>query len=107
MHSTGRYVRVMWYVNHCATLLLLRVSEYISLLINMVHYNAAYLDRYVCDIAKQPDSSESMGLFLDLLNAIVCYSSLPVDALVAFATTLCHTLNVERFCEKSWGWVTF
>ena len=46
VHSTGRYVHVMWCVNHCATLppLLLRVSEYISLLINMVHYNAAYLD---------------------------------------------------------------
>ena len=43
-----------------------------------------------------------MELYLDLLNAIVCYSSLPVDALVPFVTTLCHTLNVERFCEKSW-----
>ena len=60
------------------------------------------LFRYVCDIAKQPDSLGSMELFLDLLNAIVCYSSLPVDALVPFVTTLCHTLNVERFCEKSW-----
>ena len=43
-----------------------------------------------------------MELFLDLLNAIVCYSCLPVDALLSFVTTLCHTLNVERFCEKSW-----
>lgn len=43
-----------------------------------------------------------MELFLDLLNAIVCYSSLPVDVLGPFVTTLCHTLNVERFCEKSW-----
>ena len=56
----------------------------------------------MCDIAKQPDSLGNMELFLGLLNAIVCYSSLPVDALVPFVTTLCHTLNVERFCENSW-----
>ena len=41
VHSTGRYVCTVLAV---VLLLKLRVSEYISLLINMVHYNAAYLD---------------------------------------------------------------
>lgn len=46
VHSTGRCVCAVYCVNHCVTVTLppLRVSEYISLLINMVHYNAAYLD---------------------------------------------------------------
>lgn len=42
-----------------------------------------------------------LQLCLDFLNAVVCYSSLPPDALHSFVTTLCHTLNIERFSKKS------
>lgn len=43
VHKTGKYVYAV--VNHCVTCTrTVRVSEYISLLNNMVHYNAAYLD---------------------------------------------------------------
>ena len=32
---------------------------------------------------------------------MVCYSSLPADALQSCVTTLCHTLNIERFSRRS------
>lgn len=47
VHNTGKYVCVCVYTicPLCYSYLFnLRVSEYISLLNNMVHYNAAYLD---------------------------------------------------------------
>ena len=31
----------------------------------------------------------------------MCYSSLPADALQSCVTTLCHTLNIERFSRRS------
>ena len=43
VHQTGKYVYTSILCCVIATLIV-RVSEYISLLINMVHYNAAYLD---------------------------------------------------------------
>ena len=44
---------------------------------------------------------EIQQLCLDLLNAVVCYSSLPSDSLKIFVITLCQSLNIECFSKKS------
>ena len=46
--TTGRYVCCTHHLYSAVSLLPpIRVSEYITLLVNMVHYNAAYLDDIV------------------------------------------------------------
>ncbi len=40
-------------------------------------------------------------LCLDFINAVVCYSSLPVQSLHDLVTMLCLSLNVEKFAKKS------
>lgn len=52
-------------------------------------------------LTTQLNRSHSTQLCLEFLNAVVCYSSLPSDTLHSFVTTLCHTLNIERFSMKS------
>jgi len=83
--------------------------DFLSLLMNFVHYNAAYLDEEVlvglvqltCVLANKAIQLDVIQLCLELLNAVVCYSSLPADALQSCVTTLCHTLNIERFSRRS------
>lgn len=43
-----------------------------------------------------------LQLILDFLNALVCFGCLPASALPLFITAFCLTLNIERFCSRSW-----
>eukprot|EP00731_Ephydatia_muelleri_P029426 Em0020g1070a len=86
-----------------------RATEFLTLLIGLIHYNATYIDEDVLTGLVQLTCAEARGTkypdfiekSLDLLSAVVCYSSLPIDALQAFITIVCHTLNIERFIERS------
>lgn len=44
----------------------------------------------------------SFQLIIDFLNALVCFGCLPTPALPLFITAFCRTLNIERFCSRSW-----
>ena len=41
-------------------------------------------------------------IIFQVLDAIICYSSLPYSCLQNVIMTLCRTLNLKEFCEPSW-----
>lgn len=45
-----------------------------------------------------PPSSQ---LCLEFLDAVVCYSTFPTATIHCFVIALCHTLNIERFIQRS------
>nr|KAG5714699.1 hypothetical protein BaRGS_000187 [Batillaria attramentaria] len=40
--------------------------------------------------------------FLLVVDAVICYSFLPADALQYVVAALCHMVNKPRFCDSSW-----
>ena len=92
----------------------------------LVHYNSAYLEEdvlsqlvsHTCSLATQPSSPAETGvrnsslycshscsfhlqLCLSFLDAVICYAVFPPETVLCSITTLCHTLNIERFIQRS------
>ncbi|KAK6169153.1 hypothetical protein SNE40_020258 [Patella caerulea] len=87
-----------------------RISDYLSLLINVIKFNAAYLDEDIvsslvqqtCMIPNRTRSEEDLKLCMEVLDAVVCYSYLPSSSLYHFIAALCHLVNIARVCKESW-----
>jgi tuberous sclerosis protein 2 len=81
----------------------------LRLLVKLVHYNSGYLEEEVlsqlvaqtCSLATQATSPSETELCLSFLDAVVCYSVVPPPTIHPVIVTLCHTLNVERFIQRS------
>ncbi|XP_062915409.1 tuberin isoform X4 [Mobula hypostoma] len=83
--------------------------EFLEVLVNLVKFNSCYLDQIVdqivhkicvlCNLTTVPTDIE---VSLQVLDAVVCYNSLPSESLPGFIITLCHTVNVKEFCESCW-----
>ena len=94
----------------------------------LVHYNSAYLEEgvltqlisHTCSLATQPTSpsetevarplstlcetvppSLPLQLCLSFLDAVICYAVFPPQTILCCVVTLCHTLNIERFIQRS------
>ncbi|XP_063381192.1 tuberin [Cydia fagiglandana] len=86
------------------------LSEILALVINVVKYNATYLDEHVvhgivdasCHLCAYSAEAGAVVSALALLEAVVAYSLLPRAALPAFVGALCRTVNLERHCQTSW-----
>ncbi|XP_063618716.1 tuberin [Cydia splendana] len=86
------------------------VPEILALVINVVKYNATYLDEHVvhgivdasCHLCAYSAEAGAVVSALALLEAVVAYSLLPRAALPAFVGALCRTVNLERHCQTSW-----
>lgn len=86
-----------------------RSVEYLTMVMNMIKHNAAYLDESVlfqiihgcCQTATTSKQLTVTELSLESLNAVVCYSALPPSTLPIFITTLCTTLNISRLDKQS------
>ncbi|XP_022317676.2 tuberin-like isoform X3 [Crassostrea virginica] len=87
-----------------------RLGEFLTLLIHVIKYNAAYLDEEVvaglvkntCVLLNRKRPEEDVTLCLDVLDVVLCYSYLPTECLVNFISALCHTVNISKFSESSW-----
>ncbi|CAH1794876.1 unnamed protein product [Owenia fusiformis] len=87
-----------------------RVPDYMQLLINVVKFNAAYLDenvvsglvQHTCVLLNRTKSEADLDQCLKVLDVVLCYSYLPPASLFHFITCLCRTVNVEKFCQPSW-----
>ncbi|XP_069762600.1 tuberin isoform X2 [Narcine bancroftii] len=83
--------------------------EFLEVLVNLVKFNSCYLDEIVaqivhkicvlCNLTTVPTDIE---VSLQVLDAVVCYNSLPSESLPGFIITLCRTVNVKEFCESCW-----
>ncbi|KAG7209739.1 hypothetical protein KM043_011368 [Ampulex compressa] len=87
-----------------------RGAEFLSLLVNVIKFNSAYIDediisglvQYICHLCYYSNSTEVVSGCLETLDAIVCYSNLQSDSLQTFIIALCRSVNVETYCQISW-----
>uniref|UniRef100_A0ABM0GLC8 Tuberin-like n=1 Tax=Saccoglossus kowalevskii TaxID=10224 RepID=A0ABM0GLC8_SACKO len=85
-------------------------NDLLALLVNVIKFNACYLEeeiisgfvQHTCVICTSQKTEANIEVSLRVLDAVVCYSCLPVDSLHHFITALCRTVNVVRFCQTSW-----
>lgn len=86
-----------------------KTEDYLSMLDNLVRYNAAYLDdvviagfiHHIC-IFCCSSSTRTVQLCLQLMSSIVAYGNMPPDSLPKFIAALCRTVNCEEYCMSSW-----
>ncbi|KAK0049216.1 tuberin [Biomphalaria pfeifferi] len=86
------------------------VASFLPIILNVIKYNAAYLDEDVmsglvqqtCMIPNRTRSEEELTKCLQVLDAVVCYSYLPSNSLYHFVAALCHTVDKKEYSEKSW-----
>lgn len=76
-----------------------RTKEFLSMLVNVIKFNAAYVDEDVisglvqntCFLCCWSNSEEVVLTCLQVLDTVVCYSTLPSDSLHTFISALCRT----------------
>ncbi|XP_073996859.1 TSC complex subunit tuberin isoform X2 [Rhodnius prolixus] len=87
-----------------------REQDYLDVLINIIKYNASYLDEDIiggivqstCVLCCQSKDEQVVISCLQVLDTIVCYTNLPCESLPPFIATLCRTVNIEIYCPTSW-----
>ncbi|XP_038058921.1 tuberin-like [Patiria miniata] len=85
-------------------------AEFLGLLVNVFKFNSCYLDdhivsglvRHTCTVCSRTGREYDIEQSLKVLEAVVCYSCLPTDALYNFVTALCRTVGVQEFAQASW-----
>ncbi|CAL1542795.1 unnamed protein product [Lymnaea stagnalis] len=86
------------------------VVSFLPIILNVIKYNAAYLDEDVmsglvqqtCMIPNKTLLDEEITKCLQVLDAVICYSYLPSTSLYYFVAALCHTVDKAPYSEKSW-----
>ncbi|XP_034830671.1 tuberin isoform X1 [Maniola hyperantus] len=86
------------------------IVEFVNLIINIVKFNAAYLDEDIvhgivnnaCHLCVYSSDASVVQGCLSLLEAVVSYSILPRAALGTFVAALCRTVIIENYCQNSW-----
>ncbi|KAH9628209.1 hypothetical protein HF086_006840 [Spodoptera exigua] len=87
-----------------------QLVEFLQLIINVVKYNATYLDEHIvhgivecaCQLCAYSAEGGVVASCLSLLEAVVAYSMVPRAAHRAFVAALCRTVNLEHYCQTSW-----
>ncbi|RLU20252.1 hypothetical protein DMN91_006859 [Ooceraea biroi] len=87
-----------------------RGAEFLSLLVNVIKFNSAYIDEDVISglvqsishLCYYSNNTEVVSGCLEALDAIMCYSNLQSDSLQTFIIALCRSVNVETYCQTSW-----
>ncbi|XP_046387021.1 tuberin [Ischnura elegans] len=87
-----------------------RTNDFLLVLVNLIKYNAAYVDEEVivglvesiCFLCLRTNSKEVVLSCIQVLDAVVCYSTLPSDSLGTFICALCRTANIEPFYQSCW-----
>ncbi|GFS23751.1 tuberin-like [Elysia marginata] len=86
------------------------IATLLPILLNVIKYNAAYLDEDVlsglvqqtCLIPNSKLREDELNRCLEVMDAIICYSYLPSDSLYYFVAALCHTVDKGACSEHSW-----
>ncbi|KAJ9583770.1 hypothetical protein L9F63_021894, partial [Diploptera punctata] len=87
-----------------------RTKEFLSMFVNVIKFNAAYIDEDViagvvqntCFLCCWSNSEQVVLTCLQVLDTVVCYSTLPPESLHTFICALCRTVNIEAYCQSSW-----
>ncbi|XP_055692341.1 tuberin isoform X2 [Lutzomyia longipalpis] len=98
-------------VQWCQAILDAQLMEtYLEILINIIKYNAAYLDKEVtigivrqtCFLSCTLEDTATVLQCLTVLETIMSYAIFPIETLSLFIVALCKTVNREAFCQTSW-----
>ncbi|XP_064478930.1 tuberin-like isoform X2 [Ornithodoros turicata] len=87
-----------------------KATEFFSLLVNVIKFNSAFLDKdvvtgivhYTCILCCRTNSENSVKLGLDVLDSIVGYSTISSDILPHLVPTVCRTVVVANLSEPSY-----
>ncbi|GAB0090874.1 Tuberin [Sergentomyia squamirostris] len=102
----GRFM-VSW----CQAIINAELMEtYLNILINMIKYNAAYLDKEVtAEFVRQSaylsvhlDDNRTVLQCLTVMETIMSYTIFPIETLSLCIVALCTTVNREAYCQTSW-----
>jgi tuberous sclerosis protein 2 len=82
-------------------------SEFLSLLSNLIKFNAAYFDQSIiahiiiktCLLTNRVTTNEDMKSCYQILDVVLCYSNLPSKTLTQFVVVLCKGVNISVFHE--------
>lgn len=87
-----------------------QATDALNLLVNLVKFNAAYLDetvvtgyvkQVVLQLLQAHNEAEAL-LCLRVLDAVLAYSYLPSPALPTFITALTRAVNVPQLTQETW-----
>ncbi|XP_059490501.1 tuberin isoform X2 [Neocloeon triangulifer] len=87
-----------------------KTNDLLSLLVNVVKYNAAFVEDDVisgliqstCFLCTCSQHEEVVHSSLALLDVIVCYAQMPPEMLRTFVCTLCNCVNNKMYCLSCW-----
>ncbi|XP_030752123.1 tuberin isoform X2 [Sitophilus oryzae] len=87
-----------------------RIEDYLNMIDNIIHFNAAYLDediingiiQHICRLCGPTNQSTTINLCLNIMSSIVAYSNMSPDALPIFIGALCQTVVSEKYHHESW-----
>ncbi|GAB6025853.1 hypothetical protein CHUAL_011832 [Chamberlinius hualienensis] len=83
--------------------------EFLKFLVNILKFHSAFLDKPVvghvvsatCSYTCRTSEEDNFNSCLNVLEALIGYSWLPVECLEIIVPTLCRTVNVKTFCSAS------
>ena len=86
------------------------LRDLLSLLLNTIKYNSAYLDPevvcglisilgHICVASNHP---HDVRMCLQCMDGIICYNYIPKAGLMSFISTLCFVSNMESQCVEAW-----
>lgn len=86
------------------------LKQFLPFLLNVIKFNSAYVDGNViggvvntlCSLAISSPDPEEILLIISVFDAIICYSNLPNESIVVFASTVCRLVNVSSYSNLSW-----
>ncbi|XP_076271400.1 TSC complex subunit tuberin isoform X2 [Rhynchophorus ferrugineus] len=87
-----------------------RIEEYLNMLDNIIHYNAAYLDEsiiidfihHICLLCQPTTQDSTIKSCLKVLSSIVAFSNMSPQCLPTFIGSLCQTVVREKHSRDSW-----
>lgn len=85
-------------------------ESYLEILVNIIKFNAAYLEKpvvvgivqHACYLSSYMDDTNTVLQCLQVLDAAVCYTVFPTETLTLCIVALCRTVNREAYCQTSW-----
>lgn len=86
------------------------LEDLLNLVTNIAKFNWALLEdtdkpeliHNICLICDSAQSIAIVGTCLTLFDVMVRYGSIPPESLLTLISTLCRTVNIQRFSPLSW-----
>ncbi|CAH0564266.1 unnamed protein product [Brassicogethes aeneus] len=87
-----------------------KILEYLTVIDNVVRYNAAYMSedvisgfiQHICVLCCCTSKCDTIMACLKIMSTVVAYSNMSPESLPKFIGALCRTVTVENYCKECW-----